>query len=746
MMSMPLDALNDLLPAYVRLRDTDIGEPLRALLAIISEQFGHVEADLERWYNNWFIETCEDWVVPYLGDLLGVVPVGRVVDTGGLDPASLRLLREVESPRAEIADALRFRRRKGTLAVLEELAFAVTGRRGVAVEFRNHLSQTQDLRHVRTEIGRRSHLRNGDALELLFSPFDTSARSVDVRRINSTRTPGRFGVRTVGLFIFPWQVYSATQSPALRVSGATEHHFTLDPLGRDTPLFNRPRDPAEQPPVVGERAAPVPIRARALAADLPPVRTGEYREPGRRLQLPDVIDNPAVTAEDEESFYFGPAGSIRLTWRQVGDGASRAPARSVPLSQIVVGDLSNWERAANLPAEKIILDPRRGRVAFPPQMAIASVFSSYWYGLTGDIGGGEYRRAVTDPSKPNFYRVVSNPRRSLMEFATLDAAVAQYQRDCRAGVIHKNAVIEIERRGICKLNRSVEIPPDKSLQIRAAPGVRALLRISDSPAPHFHGGENSVLTLDGLTTFGASLRIAGGFDLVRVRHCSLSSCRVPKTCITASFGLFLEFHGPRTRVEVVSSILGPCKLRRSAAVADPIIIDVRDSIWDAGELGGSALHADDCGFASATLIAARVTFLGTVKTHAASADNSIFNAPLIVARRQAGCLRFCFVAPGSRTPPRYHCVPDLAAEPPLDDSIRPAFVSTQYGAPGYARLTDDCPVAIRRGAEDQSEMGAFHDQFLPQRLIDLQARLEEFIPASASAGVLTARIAATPEH
>ncbi|MBK9095059.1 MAG: hypothetical protein IPM84_20320 [Anaerolineae bacterium] len=35
-------------------------------------RLGLVEDDISRLYDNWFIETCQEWVVPYIGDLLGV--------------------------------------------------------------------------------------------------------------------------------------------------------------------------------------------------------------------------------------------------------------------------------------------------------------------------------------------------------------------------------------------------------------------------------------------------------------------------------------------------------------------------------------------------------------------------------------------------------------------------------------------------------------------------------------------------
>src|SRR5262245_31552020 len=65
------DRLYNLLPAIHRIRDAERGYPLRALLAVIAEQVNIVEADISRLYDNWFIETCADWVVPYIGDLVG---------------------------------------------------------------------------------------------------------------------------------------------------------------------------------------------------------------------------------------------------------------------------------------------------------------------------------------------------------------------------------------------------------------------------------------------------------------------------------------------------------------------------------------------------------------------------------------------------------------------------------------------------------------------------------------------------
>ena len=99
------DRLYDLLPAVYRQRDHEQGQPLRALLTIIQEEINRVEADLEGLYDNWFVETAAEWLLPYIGDLLGVTNLHTVQGT------------DVYSLRAYIANTLTYRQRKGTAAV-----------------------------------------------------------------------------------------------------------------------------------------------------------------------------------------------------------------------------------------------------------------------------------------------------------------------------------------------------------------------------------------------------------------------------------------------------------------------------------------------------------------------------------------------------------------------------------------------------------------------------------------------------
>ena len=118
------ERLYQLLPAIYRLRDSDEGEPLRALLSVIEAELDLVETDIETLYENWFVETAEEWAIPYIGDLLGVKPLHTIASAG------------LFSTRAYVANTLRYRRRKGTAAILEQLAaMSPVGRHGWSNSF-----------------------------------------------------------------------------------------------------------------------------------------------------------------------------------------------------------------------------------------------------------------------------------------------------------------------------------------------------------------------------------------------------------------------------------------------------------------------------------------------------------------------------------------------------------------------------------------------------------------------------------
>jgi hypothetical protein len=172
-----------------------------------------------------------------------------------------------------------------------------------------------------------------------------------------------------------------------------------------------------------------------------------------------------------------------------------------------------------------------------------------------------------------------------------------------------------------------------------------------------------------------------------------------------------------------------------------------DSILDATSADRIALGAANQSCAHAALTMVRCTVIGQMQTHAMMlAENCIFNGVMGIARRQQGCVRFCYVTPGSRTPRRYECQPDLVEKAAGDEAakqrermrVEPQFNSLRYGIPTYCQLALTCADEITRGAEDEAEMGAFHDLYQPQRAANLRARLDEYTPAGMEAGILYA--------
>jgi len=199
---------------------------------------------------------------------------------------------------------------------------------------------------------------------------------------------------------------------------------------------------------------------------------------------------------------------------------------------------------------------------------------------------------------------------------------------------------------------------------------------------------------------------------------------------------------------------------------EPIPVCITDTILDATATEKEAIGAPGYAVAHAVLTIKRCTVFGIVDVHAVElAENCIFNDCLNVARRQLGCMRFCYVPFGCRTPRRYHCQPDLVAQATEEKlrveaaaksepaprqteleaakarerlRVKPQFNSKRYGTPTYCQLADTCAEEIKRGADDESEMGAFHDLFQPQREANLLARLEEFTPAGKDVGIIYA--------
>lgn len=733
-MNDPADRLYDLLPVVYRQRDAAQGYPLQALLRVIAEQVNLVQADIDQLYENWFIETAEEWVVPYIGELIGYRPVHEAGEPGDVTSPPGQRRNAILIPRREVAQTIHFRRRKGTLALLEELAPAAAGWPSRAVEFYRLLGRTQPGGATRAAPGL-IDLRDVDALEQLDTPFDTLPHRVDVRRPNSGLTLGRHNIPSIGLFVWRLRSYSVTETPARGLEQVGPHAFTFSALGNDAPLYNRPQPEPDAAHLAGELNLPVPIRRRRF----------EER----------VIEDRRESAD-----YYGPNKSL-LIW------APNWPTKNAPqpidVSHIIAADLSDWGGYV-APSKHVAVDPELGRILFPAaQWPKGGVRVTYHYAFSADIGGGEYERPLSQPA--GIVPMLVSNREELAK------ALAPWQDEAAMSEQPVDAVIEITRSGVYAQPMRLQLKAGHSLQIRAANRARPIILLQDNiidqpDALTISGQARSRVTLDGLMIAGRSVQVLGPEkdpdangaypeeDLCRltIRHSTLvpgwsleEDCE-PRRPNEPS----LELLNSRTAVRVEHSILGSIQVAADQVTGDPIAIHISDSVLDAtGSDCGSprceALGAPGWPLAHAVLTIERSTVFGRIFTHAIDlAENSIFMGQIRVGRRQRGCMRFCYVTPGSRTPRRYHCQPDLARETVAAAQeretrrVRPQFNSSRYGRPDYCQLADACAVEIRRGADDESEMGVFHDLFQPQREANLRARLDEYTPAGTAAGILFA--------
>ncbi|MDQ4007178.1 MAG: phage tail protein, partial [Actinomycetota bacterium] len=361
-----LQRLLDLLPVHQVARDLAADGtpgPLTALLTAVAGELEVLEADARRLYDAWFIETCEEWVVPYLADLVGLRGVPPEMGT-------------TVSRRALVANTVAYRRRKGTLAVVEQVARDVSGWPTRAVEFHPLLVTTVHVNHVRLDRPAVSAVRAAATNELagVVSPpsarraLDPLTHTVEVRRTAARR--GRYGIRSIGVFPFPAQtaVIGAPGDATAPAHGAedgwsrtrrTAGWHTFDPLGRPTPLFAPPAPEAAIESLAAEADLPVPLRPRRLLQLLRAARAGDL-DP-RDLPLGVRIGTTGTELPPER---------VRVCSLE-----DLAPGNA---PQVMVDAVTGRLRAY-----------RNGRHYRP-----AVLFVRYAYGTPADVGGGPYDRSV----------------------------------------------------------------------------------------------------------------------------------------------------------------------------------------------------------------------------------------------------------------------------------------------------------------------------------------------------------------
>jgi hypothetical protein len=534
-----------------------------------------------------------------------------------------------------------------------------------------------------------------------------------------------------------------------------QYHFS--PLGNPAPLFTFWRREGDEAGVATELHVPGPIRPAFLFDDLD--RYKNLEPPPQRPPVTDLYG----PLEKERSFHIFRNGL------EVEPALDPNAPPNVFKPQIVCMRLDPWP-AAQPVGRLIAVDPARGRLAVGDGWGdpTATLDVYYHYGFSADLGGGSYeRRKWLLENAPDIVhlRVKAD---GTADHTTVTAALAVWQAHPEL-----NTVIEILDSRTYELPASIQLRNGHWLALEAANEQRPLLQtvaagfdVQVFPAPGPNDRRTAELTLSGVVVEGF-LHVTGDLGRLRLLHSTLvpgrsldpddgKPVKQDPSLIVDAGAINLEL-----RVEIAFSITGPLRLPRDARglwLLDSIVDGIRSGTPAVVGTAIAATGTNDQPGPPAVI--ERTTICGPSWLKKLTLGTEvIFTHPVTVTQRQEGCVRFSYVPPGSETPRRYRCQPDLAVETAIEkaekeaggplsvaqknairDSVQarvvPDFTDLYYGLPGYAQLRPGVPSEIRKGAEDGSEMGAFSHLQQPQRETNLRIRLDEYLPFGLEPGLI----------
>jgi hypothetical protein len=747
--------------------------PLQELITRIGTQAALLRRSIDRLWENQSIETCDDWVIPYIGDLLAT----RVVSC--LDARRQRL---------DVAKTIYYRRRSGTLGLIEELATDIAGHDARAVEFFRRLGRTRHSfdppiglvpnlsafptkamllagpppsavieglsgPYSRTPAGGYADLRNAYAASCAGTAFDEFSYTADFRA--GRQSIGWQNIPHLGVFV--WWLYAFPVSNGTPVQCATNPKcFTFDPTGRTIPLFS------------------------------PSSRARE-----------DFADNWVAPNEWEL------ATAVRNTLWNLLPNALYSTPQNVGAFDIALG---SGQTAVIQTADQFQIDPETGRFWFLGSPPGEPVSVSYSFGFSSAIGAGQNPAALPSIVAP---------------IATVGVSAGTTIDSTLTAVAHDTTLQFSDSTTFTgpTVDPGQNTAPPTNLALVAASGARPVLRWK-TPATWTLTGRNGTLVLQGLWLQGADLVIAGTWDQVILQLCTIdpgtADLNKPGASLTAIDGVVLApshifVEGQVNALTLQSCITGPIRTRQGGAIAtfsasDSIIQSVpthapgaAGALYDPADLaarllaetklqppppstdpgqlllaalgtsGEAAIKAYKPGNpVSGTLLSAlqsalaglnaaqmqtafplaladlalgadngnasltRTTVLGPIQLHRLSASECILDEVATVDDPQEGCVRFSTLATGNNLHAPYRCAIVLARS-----SI---FQSRQFGMPNYARLRPGADQAILPGSPQQrapsvsngaangAEPGAFarEAQALAQR--GLAQKLEEYSP------------------
>lgn len=777
---LPRVPLYERLPEIYRVRDAEQSPPnqLRAYLGAIETTFGALHAHIEQLGDDLFIDTCDDWVIPYLADLLGTT----------------HLKGDTRTLRADVADTIALRRRKGTLGAIERLAENLTGWACRAVELRDNLAWTQHLNHQRPDAGgtppyadrltlRQPYaptprggtvpVRDPAALALLGTPFDNFAYSADTR----IPSPWARHVNLPNVAVFLWRLFDM-RLPVVRplAKGATDLgaqppgvarflvRVDLHPLDLPVRLFN-----ARGPGRHALRDGVAPLRAADSApGPMPDARLTSGAEAGHPqwYVAVDFFDDAVVPPTGFD------LGDVGLTLFLPG---SAQPVFAPTAWRFRGDNLCAWESGLRRPLAdgEIVIDPDIGRLLIgvgnvaqrdalvDAAGTTAGFFASFTYGVPGPVGAHPVSR--TAPSAP-----LPPPATQVRHASALPGGVSL--QDQLGGldtvgapvdiVIDDSLVHELDLAAVpgTVIDGGNALRLSHNLTLRAASGQRPVVRLARplafrpvdaavatiaAPAVRLEG-----LYIDAGTAMAANQPLVARAALARLSlvGCTLApggqtrrdGSRAPmRTALQLANGYGFSLPADEDNFVPTPEILVQRSVCGALAIDDRYRLEIHDSIVDAGVGAGDAAPPPGTGLAigAATdavggwgpaLDFSGLTCFGAVRVSEVGGAGAIFTQGFAVLDHQHGCIKFSsFSDQPNRMPPNHFCVHAPAA--------RQAFVSEHFNDAAYAQLALNADVRIRTQGPGDDAMGAYGFLQEAHRLANLRIRLNEFMPVGSPA-------------
>jgi hypothetical protein len=721
------------LPSHFRSRDAEQGRALEALMGLFAEELGYLEQDIDQLYDNWFVETCEPWVLPYIAALVGASPMREI----GTDQAGLL--------RAYIANLLQYRQAKGTAAVIEQVARDVSGWSVVAVEFFQRLATAQHVNQVRRHVPVFADLRNAAARSSR-SPFSSMAHAAAAGP--PAGWSGRFNIPHLGLFIWRhaaapiWPVedgkpgYLGGAQPRLDVPDPGQLRF--DPLGRDLPLVNRP-------------APDLSVAARMTARTLPAPLSRD---------LVHAALNAARSTGTSPDHWFEQAPPFRVRLEGIELGPDK-----LYCCNLEADETGAWRRPAN--SGEVMVDPVLGRLSLHAADEGKAVETGYALAQAFDIGGGAYdRRASLEQWLADFV-IAGEPPPWQIGVSRIDGAESDdpdqagpVVASMREAVNRWNAFATDGARGIIAVldNATYSEALDNTSRILLPRGSQLAIVAAAWPIEALEGGVRrrtpgvlspmhrrpvllgsvmidaadadtelaGSLVLDGLL-IGGDLAASAGGDLGALR---LYNCTIGATGSALQGALRASAGNARMSVLINRCIVSRIELPLATGKIDITRSMIGEDLTaDAASAGSGALILQVPQM-DATIMGS--TLFGRTECRSIQAENSILTGRVRTEFRQSGCVRFCYVTQDSALPRRYRCVPSAADNP----KPRPVFVSTRFQDIGFGQLSPRTPQAILEGAEDGMEMGVGFANREPARRANIRDAIAEFSPVGLVPGLI----------